>query len=273
MSRLRSFLHYLGCGLLVVSYVNLFVVWSRLDQLLGRGTMNLLPVAVTFLVLTGIVLFVVHLRGKGISIQWAYVGAGVGLCLLALLASDMRYAVKRIHVVEYLFLSLVVRYCMSWKLQGKNLLLYSFLAAAVFGVHDELLQGIHPLRTYGLRDMAVNGISAAGGALIWHGADLFPGNQQSSTGNKTRSSSAALLLYILWLVIAVPALVVPLTAYRYDLIPYWPMLPLAGGLVFWFLYGAGFAPSSRHGLVVLSWLSFLLLCYPVVINVASIPFG
>ena len=273
MNRLRSLLSYLVCGLLVVCYVNLFVVWSWLDRLLGRGTTNILPIAVTFLVLAGIVLFVVRLRRKGISIQWAYVGAGVGLCLLALLVSDMRYAVKRIHVVEYLFLSLVLRYGMSWQLRGKRLLFFSFLATAIFGVHDELLQGVHPSRTYGLRDMVVNAASAAGGALIWHGAALFQRDFQSSTGIKTGSYPTAMSFYILWLVAAIMALVIPLTAYRYELIPYWPMLPLTAGLVFWSLYGPGFAPSSRHGLVVISWLSFLLLCYPVVINVASISFG
>ena len=132
---------------------------------------------------------------SALALTGALVAAVLRLCLLALLVSDMRYAVKRIHVVEYLFLSLVVRYGMSWKLQEKNLLLFSFLATAVFGVHDELLQGIHPLRTYGLRDMAVNGISAAGGALIWHGADLFSDNLQSSTGNSLINSlSIAFLL-------------------------------------------------------------------------------
>ncbi len=269
MSR-KIFSLYLLCGLLVFAYVHLFSVWAWLNERVAGRIMDLLPIVVTLAVLVGLACTAVWISraGKAISRPWIY--GGVALCLLALLIPDARYAVKRIHVVEYLCLSLLVRYTLSFRLQGFSLLFFSFFVTALFGIHDELLQGILPARTYGLRDMTVNAVSAAGGAAIWYGLALFhrPGIGQNQEGG----SRVVTVCYLIWLSMAVLALVVPLPAYRYESIPWWPLLPLGVTPLVYLLCVPDFINSMRHGLVVACSLSFFMLCYPLLINTGSFLF-
>jgi len=58
-----------------------------------------------------------------------------------------------------IYLALIVDY------RGNGILLLVFLCALMLGVVDEILQGIHPQRTYGWKDMIIDAASSLMGML------------------------------------------------------------------------------------------------------------
>jgi hypothetical protein len=197
--------------------------------------------------------------------------AGLVFCTIALVIPDPQFPVKRIHVAEYILLSLVVRFAMSAKLQGAPLLFFSACFASVLGVHDELLQGWHPSRTYGLRDITVNTLASFGGALIWHEMKIFSWGK-SLFDKQTLSSKNSSSVYLVWLISGVVVFVLPLVLYRGGTIPYWPAMPLIGTIVYFSLYQDQFATSWKHGIAALSVVSFALILYPIINNVKALLF-
>ncbi len=256
---------YLLCGLLVVIYVNLFTLFRLVNEYLGSGFILATPLLLPFILL----FLVIRRRArKGLRHNWLLIG--LFLVFIGLILPDPAFPVKRIHVAEYLFLSLIVRYALARNLVGRQLIFFSVLVSAVYGIHDELLQGFHPSRTYGLRDMLVNIVAAAGGCFIWHSLDLFVGTRTCSTGEV--SWSPLQIGALVWLVFAVAALVVPLTVYRHGALPWWPFLPLAAAVVVWACVIADDSSPLRHGLVPLGWTAFPMLCYPFAAHVFQISF-
>ncbi len=67
---------------------------------------------------------------------------------------------KRIHIPEYVVLAWLVYAALSREYQGKGIFILIFVCTSMLGVVDELEQGIHPGRFYGLSDMMVNSASA-----------------------------------------------------------------------------------------------------------------
>lgn len=258
--------------LLVPVYVNMFGIWKLLSTLLGEGIMLILPFAVTASMLAG-ALLVLYKRFRKRSASPTLLPAVIGicLCLAALAVPDPRFPVKRIHVAEYILLSLVVRYAMSVKLQGLPLLFFSALFASLLGIHDEFLQGLHQARTYGLRDMTVNGLSSWGGALLFHSMNLFEHPQQSG-GSHLETQQQNARPYLFWLVISVAALIVPLAWYRGHELPLWPAMPLLGTVFLFALYESSFEYRLRHGITAISLVSFALIPYPALTHVTTISF-
>lgn len=262
---------YCFCALLVVLYVNLYGVFDMANKLLPKPIMVLLPIGAACLSLAIVFYYYFRRRDRDTGLRTSFLVAGGVCCIAALFIPDSQFPAKRIHVVEYMLLVLLVRYVMSWRIQDGQLLLYSVLATVLFGIHDELLQGIHPSRTYGLRDMTVNGVAALGGGLIWHGGSLFTRDIIINSGEEFGRVPGE-TLYLLWLSAAVLMFIIPLTVYRQEELPYWPLLPLSAAMVFWSCYLPALKGSQRYGCTVLSCLAYLFLLYPVLINATSYTF-
>jgi hypothetical protein len=67
---------------------------------------------------------------------------------------------KNIHIPEYVLLAWLVYAALSRDYQGKGIFILIFIITSMLGFVDELEQGIHPGRFYGLSDMMVNSSSA-----------------------------------------------------------------------------------------------------------------
>lgn len=262
-------LNHLGCALLVLAFVNLYELYRLVGDLLGARLLGLAPLVLPPLFL--LVIFVFAGRSARLApLVLAPILAGIALCLVALAIPDPEIAIKRIHVAQYLLLSLAVRHTLAARLGGVELTLAATLLSGLYGVHDEMLQGLHPDRTYGLRDIMVNTLAACGGGLIWHGLSLFEQGHrpiEPLTGWSRRQR-----LMLLALSVAVVLMAVPLIAYRNHPLPPWPFLPLAALLVIWGL----FFISSRHNgyqfFRPLGVVALLFLLYPFAVNVLQIPF-
>lgn len=264
---------YFCCGTLVYLYANSYSLYNFLNSVFGRSFITIAPIFLPLALAVAFFIGIIKYQKKSrIHVGWGWILAGIVCCAAALVLPDPRYGAKRIHVTEYLFLSLLVRYVLSFRLDSSGLLFFSCFFTGILGIHDEFLQGLHPFRTYGLKDMLVNGIAGIGGGFIWHGLQLFTRGAPPAENNLTHRTLLTHTLYLCWLGIAVLAMVIPMSVYLHTVIPLWLTLPLAASGVFWsclFLYDR---TTNQYGIRVVSCCSFLFLFYPVLINGFKIPF-
>ena len=257
---------YLGCGLLVLCYVNLFPVLEIVYRLFGDTFIKGATIGIPLIAAVGLLFyFGSSSRQATQRINWIFVIIGLTICLSALFIPDPKVSIKRIHVSEYLLLSCLVRYAMSHKIQGGTLLLFSSFFTVILGIHDEFLQGIHPQRTYGLRDMLVNGVAGVGGGLIWHGFNLFSRNVENSQPLLKKNTTHFAYLILLSIILLV--FITQLYPYPSQTIPVWPCLPLIATSVLYFSFIRNNDTYWSHGLMVISYSSFFLLFYPLAIIV------
>ncbi len=260
---------YLACALLVIFYVNLFFLYTLIQEQFGDSFIKWAPFVLPPALLIPILLpsFFKNQRIKQkVNYIWIFIGGCI--CTFALFVPDPQIAVKKIHVSEYILLSLLARYTLSHNYSSYELLFFSAIFTAILGVHDEFLQGLHPSRTYGLRDMAVNICSALGGSFIWHGLGVF-----STTIRPSTKMPSLVFCYLAWLIISLAALVIPASGYLNDNIPLWAILPLGASFIIFLLNYSTFQKSQySHGVSVLSFVSLLFLFYPPLIHVLQTPF-
>ena len=256
---------YLLCLALVPVYVNMFPIWKYLSTRFGDTIFIFLPAAILLLFL-GVILLLYCKFGKAApSIRKTRVTLGILLCCIGLLSSDPEFPVKRIHVAEYAFLCLVARYAMSHFVHGPALFFFSAGLGTILGVHDEFLQGFHPARTYGLRDMAVNLLGSFGGGLIWHGLHLFSPGRGSSFGRVDA-------FFLCWLSASVLLLVWPVVFFRGLVIEIWVTLPLLAAPVYYFSFQDRFTREHIHGITVIGAAAVVLAAYPLLTRVPGIVF-
>lgn len=265
---------YISCWLLVIVYVNLFTLYTLIKEQLGTEFIYWAP-----LILPPVVLFYFLLKAfsnhsiRKKQVKWRWVIVGILFCVFALFIPDPAIAVKKIHVTEYLILSLLARYTISHNYSCGKLFLFAFLFTTLLGIHDEFLQGIHPSRTYGLRDMAVNIFSALGGSCIWHGLQLFQSDTKPEIITSTAKPRALIFCYLAWLITSVAGLAFPIVGYLNDTIPFWPTLPLVTSLILFVFYHSTIKNSDYyHGVSVLTYTSMLFLLYLPLAHVLQISF-
>ncbi len=263
------FLRHLGCALLVLAFVHLYELYRLGSDLLGAHLLGLAPLVLPPLFL--MVIFVFARRSNRLApLSLPPILLGIALCLLALAIPDPEIAIKRIHVAQYLLLSLAVRHTLAARLGGAELTLSATLLSCLYGVHDELLQGLHPDRTYGLRDILVNTLAASGGGLVWHGLGLF--DKQAPEIGGLAQWPWPLRLTILALAVAVAAMTVPLFAYRQLPLPAWPFLPLAALLLPYAVFLLDPRRTSYHAVLPLGIVALLFLLYPLAVDALQVPF-
>ena len=258
---------YPAAALLVVLYVNTFEIWGMLVGFLGGERAGLVPFA-ALLGALGCLPWLVRGRGR-IGLRPGALIAAAALIAFGLLIADPAFPAKRIHVPQYLLLALVLRRALSDHVGGGALTGTAVLFTLLFGIHDEMLQGLHPNRTYGLRDMAVNGVSGAAGALLAAGIGLWTGPAVPFRPDRRTGAAAAVLAC------AVLFLVLHLVDHRGTSPPVWLGLPVvATGLA---LLAAGRAaaasPAVRHAATAFAWITLPLALYPVMPHVAPLVFN
>lgn len=268
------FLH-LSCFLLVVLYVNMFQFWAWISKKLGAGPVaGFLPVLVTLAVIAVIVLLFIRRVNSGYRIKLLFFGLGIVGAFISLAIPDPHIPVKRVHVAEYIILSFAVRYTLSHRLQGAGLTFFTVLVTLIFGIHDEMLQGLHSLRYYGWRDIIVNGTAGLSGALLGHGLLSFERPDVApATGEKKFFTPGLIASYVL-LMAAVAVQVIVLYRNRGSHLSYPVLLPLPAVCLVIFAFYPDVAVSSQkhHGLQVVFWLALGLLVYPLAANLAGIEF-
>ena len=92
---------------------------------------------------------------------------------------------KHIHIPEYVVMTWLLYIALSKDYKGKGILILVFIVGSLLGIVDEIEQGIHPARFYGLSDMAVNCASSLIGVFTLMGLKKVPiGNWDWARGLK-----------------------------------------------------------------------------------------
>ena len=133
-------------------FMNTYHLWS-----LARSIISANALAIPFIVL-GLMSFIMlgvfykklFLANK-LAVFWILLF--FVLIAVALVIPDPKSPLKRIHVAEYLLFTVLLRYLLSFRLAAISLSIFTVLIAILFAIHDEMLQGLHPLRSYGITDM------------------------------------------------------------------------------------------------------------------------
>jgi hypothetical protein len=244
-------LAWYGLGVVLIAvYVNTFDIWRWLNSSIGNSAANVSPFAITAAGLA--IAFLIARRG-GAWPSPAFV-LGAAIALGALFLTDPDYPAKRIHVPQYMLLSLVLRRALfHGAVPEPTLTGLSVAMAALGGIHDEFLQGFHPERGFGLRDIGVNALGALSGGLLAHGFRLFVTNTP-----KAGTSGTPFRATVIAMTVAVLLLIAPMEAYRGLPIPAWTVMPLLAACCAWALLDARPPPPWRiAGLLALS-----LVLYP-----------
>ncbi|MDW7773390.1 MAG: VanZ family protein [Desulfobulbaceae bacterium] len=272
----RLFLLHLSCFLLVVLYVNMFQFWAWLSSRLGHGLLTrYLPVLVMLVVIAAVILRFVQRVNRGRQVKLLFLGLGIVGAFFSLAIPEPQIPIKRIHVAEYIILAFAVRYTLSYRLSGAGLTFFTVLVTGMFGVHDEMLQGLHQHRFYGWRDVVVNAAAGLSGSLLGHGLLSFEKPEDRKRNRDTRVIiPPGIIAVYSFLITAVALHVFFLYQLRGDHFSYLSLLPLAGMcLVIAMLYPRTLVDSQRHhGLQAVYWLALGLLVYPLAANGFGIEF-
>jgi len=101
----------------------------------------------------------------------------VGGIVVILVMNFEANANKHIHIPEYILMSWILYLALAVDYNGSGILLLVFICAAMLGVVDEILQGIHLQRSYGWTDMLVDTAASFIGCLT------IMGLKQSTKGD------------------------------------------------------------------------------------------
>ncbi|MFN0042387.1 MAG: VanZ family protein [Alphaproteobacteria bacterium] len=218
--------YFLGAYAMVWLYLNTFEIWRMLQAVTGPVA-EFVPYGLAAAVGLGIVVWGRNAERARGTVSWGLVLAGVALAGIGLGVTDPLFPSKRIHVPQYILLALVVRAGLSRELSGWNLTLMGALLATLYGSHDELLQGLHTKRTYGMPDMQVNALGALAGSLMAHGLRLLDRGVAAAAPPPTVIAGFAGALFGFFLFLDA------LLSFRGAAVPLWLVLPALAGLLCW----------------------------------------
>ncbi|MBO6783712.1 MAG: VanZ family protein [Alphaproteobacteria bacterium] len=257
--------------LLVFAFVNTFAIWRAFGEIFGQTARDALPWIAMFLL--ALVLAFAVLRRKSVAqASWFLLAGAIGLAAIGLSITDPAFPSKRIHVPQYFMLAVVVWVALPARLRTWTTPLFTLLAAALYGVHDEFLQGLHSRRTFGLRDMTVNLCGAASGTLVM--LAFLRGTRVEAGVNSTGSFPVTAMVALAAAVAGAILMAWAATGFRNDLLPYWTALPVVVG-GFWLMLEAERMPNpgDQYALRALAAICTAFLLYPVLTDVAHLDFA
>jgi hypothetical protein len=133
-----------------------YIIYSNIVKFIGQNAAGKVPILiVAFLGIAYVVAVLVS--QKSLKNLLFLVPCGVIAFLIMTLVSNPN---KHIHIPEYVLMTWLLYAALSKDYKGKGLFILILIIASLLGVVDELEQGIHPARFYGLSDMLVNCSSA-----------------------------------------------------------------------------------------------------------------
>jgi hypothetical protein len=184
------------CWLVVALYTAAlpFVIlgFRAIDQYFSAQTAGRIPLLIIVVLAAGYTLVCIRHKAAAQCIIILTAGALIVFGILSFEDNANKY----IHIPEYiimtwfLYLALIVDY------RGYGILLLVFLCALMLGCVDEILQGIHPQRSYGWKDMIIDAASSLIGILSLLGFRAPPGRTWAWTKNLKHYKGALGILLV-----------------------------------------------------------------------------
>ena len=265
----RSQIESLGyCSLaaaLMVVFMQTIGLWRWLTDELGKTGAVLVPFVVAVIVF-GTALAVRLYTGHSLRPRWSYLIVAALVSAIALYIPDPQFPAKRIHVAEFMLLAFVIRRGFCRWTSGIRLIALTAASGTVLGAHDELIQGLHPDRYFGHRDILVDGLAAVAGALAGHGLKLYD-NIPKRNVDWVFPSWWALAVVAVGLI----AFLYPLPEFRKIPLPLWTLVPLSITALMWYLLDRTPRLVGDPASITV-WLVFFMISYPVLTHTTPVGF-
>jgi len=116
------------------------------------------------MIILGVFYTIISVRKKKATQCLIILGIGA-LIVLSILKFETNPN-KYIHIPEYVLMTWLLYQALAIDYKGRGIFLLIFVCAALLGIVDEILQGIHPQRTYGWKDMIIDTASGFIGVLM-----------------------------------------------------------------------------------------------------------
>jgi len=141
------------------------LVYRAITGHFSAKTAGIVPLFIIILLAVAYAITGVRVKRIGRCIIILAVSAVIVFNIMAFEAN----ANKHIHIPEYVLMTWLLYQAMVIDYKGRGIFLLVFICASMLGVVDEILQGIHPLRTYGWKDMIIDASSSLIGILTLMG--------------------------------------------------------------------------------------------------------
>ena len=137
------------------------LVFEAITRHFPSQTAGYIPLAINILMAVVYIITGVIVKRIGRCVFTLAAGTVIVFAIMAFEAN----ANKHIHIPEYILMTWLLYQAMVIDYNGRGILLLVFICASMLGVVDELAQGIHPLRSYGWKDMMIDAASSFIGIL------------------------------------------------------------------------------------------------------------
>lgn len=190
--QLHRIILWVAVVLYTVALPYVILVFEAITRHFSAQTAAGIPRVMNILMAVAYVVTGVIMKRIGPCIFTLAVGAVIVFAIMSFEAN----ANKHIHIPEYVLMTWLLYQAMIIDYEGRGILLLVFICAGMLGVMDELLQGLHPLRTYGWKDMIIDAASSFIGILTLLGIKYPPSGDWSWIGHlkKYKALVAAILL-------------------------------------------------------------------------------
>ena len=137
------------------------LVFNMITRHFSAKTAGHIPLFMIILLAAAYAAIGFRLKKTGRCIGIMAVGAAMVTGIMAFEENTNKY----IHIPEYILMTWLLYQAMKIDYRGRGILLLVLICASMLGVADEIMQGIHPLRTYGWKDMIIDAASGFIGIL------------------------------------------------------------------------------------------------------------
>lgn len=247
--------HLLCGGILLLGWLEGYPVWLAMSRSLGPAAAWVPSAAALLCGLGSVVLVMVRCPHPGRWLRWGLLVVALGLMGLGLSLTDPATPAKHIHVAQYFLLGLAARLVLCRPLPRGLQSTGAWVAVVLYAFHDELLQGLHPQRTFGLDELGSDALAGLAAILVVEAL--------SPTSHLPSWAALKPLVPLVWVLVGAVLLILPLPAFQDRLPPFWLLLPLVAGGAVWFSSPSSFSPPVRHWADQIAVLALLLTPYPV----------
>jgi hypothetical protein len=166
----KNTMRWLAVALYTAALPFVIIAFRAIEQHFPPQTAGRIPLLIVGVLAAGYSL--IRIKQKA-AVQCIAILAAGALLVLGIVKFEDN-ANKYIHIPEYIIMTWLLYLALIVDYKGKGILLLGFFCALMLGIVDEILQGIHPQRTYGGKDMLIDAASSLIGILSLLRLDAQP---------------------------------------------------------------------------------------------------
>lgn len=154
----RIFLYLLIVIFLVADYLSLGSGSPLLEELKRSGLLSFIFPIIYILI---IALAVIAVRGSLLDLSLRkYIAAAIVLALSTLYFLKISIPQGKVHLLEYELITLIIFKALEMDIKGRSLYPVTLICLLLLGVIEEVAQSLYPDRTFDVRDLKIDLISA-----------------------------------------------------------------------------------------------------------------